>query len=99
MQSLKGISVLFLLLYFSIGMKAQLNFKTGYVGSYFNPEVNNTILQIYNEDRPWLSRTFNDVHYFSGLVLGARYRFEFVAVDVSWYGRFKEIRLKVSIRL
>lgn len=71
------------------GINAQLNIKAGFVAGYTDPTVNNSILQTYNVERPWLEKTFDDVHYLSGIVLGFRHRFEFVAIDVSWYGRFK----------
>jgi hypothetical protein len=92
MQSLKGIGIFFLLFFLSNGINAQLNIKAGYSGSYTDPIINNGILQDFNAERPWLDKKFDDVQFLSGLVLGARYRFDFVAVDVSWYGRFKRVR-------
>ncbi len=94
MQSLKGISILFLFLFLPNGIFAQLNVKAGYSASYADPTINNGILQAYNAERPWLDKTFSDVHFLSGLVLGARYRFDFVAIDVSWYGRFKRVQVE-----
>ncbi len=94
MQSLKGISVLFLFLILTISVAAQLNIKAGYSGSYTDPTINNGILQAYNAERPWLDKKFDDIHFLSGIVLGIRHRFEFVAIDVSWYGRFKRVRVE-----
>jgi hypothetical protein len=91
MHKQKGIIVFFLFFFLINGITAQLNIKAGYSGSYTDPTINNGILQEYNAERPWFEKKLEDVNFLSGIVLGARYRFDFVAVDVSWYGRFKRI--------
>lgn len=94
MHSLKGTSILFLFLFLVSGLNAQFNFKVGYTGSYVDPTINNEILQAYNAERPWLDKTFSEPSFLSGIVLGIRQRFEFVALDVSWYGRFRGVRIE-----
>lgn len=92
MQRLTGLLISLLFLSFASGLNAQLNVKAGYCGSYTNPVVNNQILQTFNAELPWLERTLDDIHFLSGIVMGVRQRFEFVAIDVSWYGRFRRNR-------
>ncbi len=92
MQRLKGSLISFLLLSFASGLNAQLNFKAGYCGSYADPTVNNQILQTFNAELPWLEKTLKDMHFLSGVVMGVRQRFDFVALDASWYGRFRRTR-------
>jgi hypothetical protein len=94
MQSLKGISIFFFFLFVSNGIFAQLNYKVGYTGGYTDPTINNSLLQAFNAERPWLDKSFKDMHYLSGLVLGVRYRFDIVAIDVSWYGRYFRTRVE-----
>ena len=88
MQNHRKTVVLLLFLFISSGIAAQLNFKVGYKGGFLDPTINNEIIRAYNADKPWLTKSFKDLKYLSGLVLGFRNRWDLVAIDVSWYGSF-----------
>ena len=94
MKSLKGIISFFLFFFLINGIHAQLNYKVGYTGGYTDPTINNSLLQAYNAERPWLDKSFKNMHYLSGLVLGARYRWDVLAFDVSYYGRYFRTRVE-----
>ncbi|MFK8102702.1 MAG: hypothetical protein AB8G15_09260 [Saprospiraceae bacterium] len=82
--------ILFFFVFFldSTSLFAQLNFKVGYEMSYQDIEVTNQILQTYNEQKPWLDNSFDDIHFFQSLILGLRYRWEFVGLDLTWQKGF-----------
>lgn len=68
---------------------SQVNVKVGYNIGYSNPENHNLIYQRYNEQRPWLTKPFKDMHTINGLQLGLRYRFESnLALEATWQNQY-----------
>ncbi|MFK7808266.1 MAG: hypothetical protein AB8F74_10740 [Saprospiraceae bacterium] len=71
--------------------QAQLHFKVGYSAAYFEPEVNNNLLQAFNERNPWLDDKFNDLNWSHSLDAGIRYRIGFVGLEASWKASFADV--------
>ena len=68
---------------------AQFNIQIGYGAAYTNPTVNNQILDLYNKENSWMSKPLSDLQFFHGIVLGAKYSFENIAIGLNWKNRGK----------
>ncbi len=63
---------------------SQLNLKVGYTLDYSQYSINNRIFQDYNESNPWLTSSFNRVHFSHGVQFGVRLKKDFIALDLNW---------------
>jgi len=79
----------FFLLLGTIQSKAQLNFGVGYSLGYLNPETDKSIINTFNNDRPWLEDQLEPINFIQGLHLSLRYRLDFVAFDFTWRNKFR----------
>ena len=52
-----------------VGLSAQINLKIGYVPAYSKFELNNEILEQYNNSSPGLEEGFQALHIFHGIEL------------------------------
>ena len=71
---------------------AQMNIKIGYSLGYSNPKILNDITTRYNADRPWLEKSFKELHTTNGLVAGVRYRLADIGLEFTWHNKFKVFR-------
>lgn len=79
----------------SVQLSAQLNLNVGYHGSYLdNNKLTNDILQNYNDNHPWLSKSFKDFQVMDGLIVGTRYKLESVAFLLQWTNKKKNNKSK-----
>lgn len=79
------------ILFSTVSVSAQIHFKVGYTPSYFEPEVNNNLLQAFNDRNPWLDDKFGDLNWSHGLDVGLRYRIGFVGIEASWRASFANV--------
>ena len=73
---------------------AQFNIKVGYNLGFVSPDVNNSILEAYNEVQGPAFDDFNPIpglNLVFGVNLGLRYKFEFAAITFDWEGLNRSI--------
>jgi hypothetical protein len=63
---------------------AQFNVKIGFNSAYSKFKVNNEILKDYNTENSFLEQGFKELHIMHGVVLGLRYRWDNLGLDISW---------------
>ena len=73
----------------TIQSNAQFNFGVGYSLGYLNPETDQSIINTFNDDRPWLEDKIEPIQFIQGLHLSLRYRLDFVAFDFTWRNKFR----------
>lgn len=79
---------------FSSLLSAQFNLNVGYNGTYLENQLTNDILQRYNENTPWLTTSFKDVHIMDGIVAGAQYKLEPISFLLQWTNKSKNQKAK-----
>ena len=80
---LKAFILLFSVLGANVAM-AQINVKIGFNSAYSKFSVNNRIIADYNAENDFLEQGFKELHVLHGVVLGLRYKWDNLALDVSW---------------
>ncbi len=71
-----------------ITLSAQLNILVGYSAQYTQANTLNTLIDQYNDERPWLEDRLDQLNTLQGLNLGLRYRTPRVAVELGWVNNF-----------
>ena len=85
MNRMKGTVILFFGIFCLLNIaNGQFNLQIGYNAAYSNPKLNNEILALYNKENNWMSKPLSELHFMHGLFLGARYRFEQIAIALNW---------------
>jgi hypothetical protein len=81
------------ILFFSVSsqLSAQLNLNVGYNISYLENELTNNILKRYNENNPWLNKSFKEFHLMDGIIVGTRYRFGPAALLLQWTNKKRNL--------
>jgi hypothetical protein len=77
---------------------AQFSVKTGYSFNYTNPKTFNSILQAFNTNSQ-STAPYDDLHVMHGLHIGTRYDLPFVALEVGWINRFKNLSTNLNDNL
>ncbi len=69
----------------------QLNLSVLYSVSSTQPGVHQSIIDQFNEDRPWLNKQFEDIRFLNGYGLGLRYKVDRVAFNARWENQINRI--------
>lgn len=62
----------------------QLNLSVSYNTSLTNPTGHQSIIDQFNNDRPWLQRAFKEIEWLNGYGLGVRYKVDRIAFNIRW---------------
>ncbi len=73
----------------TFALNAQINLGVGYSLGYTNPVEDQMIFEKFNEDRPWLEDGLEPMNALQGFHMGLRYKFDFVALELTWRNRFR----------
>ena len=85
LQQMKRILIPLLFFFCGLGLaQAQFNIKIAYATGYGSFDVNNQIMQSYNEENDFLEDSFGDLHFLHGVQIGARYRLGNIGIELSW---------------
>lgn len=81
----KYISLVIVLLTLPFFLKAQFNIKIGYDGAYAPaPGINQSIEAYNNSSFSILNEPVSAFHWLHGLNMGVRYKYHFLATELSW---------------
>lgn len=72
------------LLFCFFSSSAQLNLSVGYTISSVSPDGLESVLDAYNNERPWLRNQMDDVNFLNGYSIGLRYKIDRIAFDLKW---------------
>lgn len=75
-------SIIAFFLTIAFSLDAQINIKVGYTLDFNSSSVVNNIQNAYNRKNTWLSKEFRNANISNGIVLGVRYKFENIALDI-----------------
>ena len=65
-------------------IRDRLNLNVGYTVGLVSPAGLDSVLDQYNDERPWLRNQLSEVNFLNGYSIGLRYKIDKVAFDFKW---------------